>query len=118
MPAPDIAHVEDELEDFDVTSEDADGNLNIAEVPAIEPTIDTLVADLEAATSWVAYSDRGASDVVLSGPVIGGWGPGRWHQNRRIAFWWAIKKYGAHRVVATPQSTGRWSVLIKNLKVS
>lgn len=113
---PDLNFVEDELEDFDVTSEDAAGVLNIDQVPATDVCIDTAVADLEAPTSWVAYSDRGPNDVVLSGPVIGGWGPGRWHQNRRIAFGWAIRKYGIDRVVATPQSNGRWSVLIKNLK--
>lgn len=113
---PDLNFVEDELEDFDVTSEDADGVLNIDEVPAVDPTIDTAIADLEAPTSWVAYSDRGPMDVVLSGPVIGGWGPGRWHQNRRIAFGWALRTYGVDRVVATPQSNGRWSVLIKNLR--
>lgn len=65
---------------------------------------------------WVDYSDRGPRDVVLSGPVIGGWGPGRWHKNRRVAYWRLVQQYGRDRVQVMRQSQGRWSFLIKNLK--
>ena len=69
-------------------------------------------------TKWVDYSDRGPRDVVLSGPVIGGHGPGRWHKNRRVAYWRLVDKFGADRVKQMRQSQGRWSFLIKNLRVS
>lgn len=69
-------------------------------------------------TRWVDYVDRGPNDVVLSGPVIGGWGPGRWHKNRRIAYWRLVDKFGADRVKQLRQSQGRWSFLIKNLRLA
>jgi hypothetical protein len=65
---------------------------------------------------WVDYTDRGPADVVLSRPVTGGWGPGRWHKNRRVAYWCCAAKYGVDRVKTTRQSDGRWSFLIKNLR--
>lgn len=60
-----------------------------------------------------AYSDRGPKDFVLSGPITGGWGPGRWFKTRGDAFSHATAKYGPARVRLTKQSTGRWSFLIK-----
>ncbi len=65
---------------------------------------------------WVDYTDRGPADVVVSGPVTGGWGPGRWHKNRRVAYWIAVKRYGDGRVKTMRQSEGRWGFLIKNLR--
>jgi hypothetical protein len=70
----------------------------------------------EFGSRWVDYDDRGPRDVVISGPVTGGWGPGRWHTNRRIAYWRCVGKYGVDRVKQLRQSEGRWSFLIKNLK--
>ena len=72
--------------------------------------------DDEFGSRWVDYTDRGPRDVVLSGPVINGWGPGRWHKNRRIAYWRLVGQFGAHNVKQTRQSQGRWSFLVKNLR--
>lgn len=80
------------------------------------PWCDTPESELTAGMQWVDYSDRGPRDVVLSGPVTAGWGPGRWHKNRRIAYWVATQRYGAERVKPTRQTEGRWSFLIKNLR--
>jgi hypothetical protein len=98
-----------------------DEDNELPEEPAIEteeyaaiPWCDTPADEL--GNQWVDYSDRGPRDVVLSGPIIGGWGPGRWQKNRRIAYWFCVEKYGAERVKPTRQSTGRWSFLIKNLR--
>ena len=70
----------------------------------------------EFGTRWVDYSDRGPLDAVISGPVTGGWGPGRWHRNRRIAYWVCAARYGADKVKPMRQSSGRWSFLVKGLK--
>lgn len=67
---------------------------------------------------WVDYSDRGPADAVISGPVIGGYGPGRWHKNRRIAYWVCAERYGVERVKQMRQSVGRWSFLIKSLRAA
>lgn len=95
----------------DVTTDDAYDDID--EYPFI-PVIDA--TDDDFTTRWVDYVDRGPRDVVISGPIIGGWGPGRWHKNRRVAYWVAVDKYGEDRVKMTRQSSGRWSFLIKNLK--
>ena len=96
----------------DMDIEDLD---NPEQYPLI-PWCDT--SDDEFGARWVDYTDRGPNDVVLSGPIIGGWGPGRWHKNRRIAYWCLVDKFGADCVKQTRQSEGRWSFLIKNLRVS
>lgn len=80
------------------------------------PSVDT--DDKEFGTHWVDYTDRGSRDVVLSGPVIGGWGPGRWFANRRNAWFWAVRKYGEERVKPMRQSLSRWSLLVKNLRAA
>lgn len=84
-----------------------------AEYP-LEPTCD--LPDAGIGARWVDYTDRGPADVLLSGPVTGGWGPGRWHKNRRLAYAHCAEKYGAGRVQTVRQADGRWSFLIKNLR--
>lgn len=96
----------------DIPAEELD---NPESFPLI-PWCDT--ADDEFRGRWVDYSDRGPRDVVVSGPITGGWGPGRWHRNRRVAYWRLTQKYGEDRVKQMRQSEGRWSFLIKNLKES
>ena len=78
------------------------------------PWCDT--TDDEFGVRWVDYVDRGPRDVVVSGPVTGGWGPGRWSKNRRIAYWRLVGKYGIDRVKQTRQSEGRWSFLVRGLR--
>lgn len=99
----------------DFLAEEEDDTLEETDVeyPLI-PWCDT--TDDEFGSRWVNYSDRGPRDVVLSGPIIGGWGPGRWHKNRRVAYWRLVDKFGEERVKPMAQSKGRWSFLIKNLK--
>lgn len=92
---------------------EVDSNDDTNEYPLI-PWCDT--TDDEFGNRWVDYVDRGPRDVVVSGPVTGGWGPGRWSKNRRVAYWRLVGKYGANRVKPTKQSQGRWSFLIKNLR--
>jgi len=65
----------------------------------------------------LAAAQRGSRDVVLSGPVGQGWGPGKWFKSRFFAFRYAVMKYGASRVKLLPGVTsGRWAFLIKDLK--
>lgn len=81
----------------------------------LTPGIDTVPTDFDLRD--VEYSTRGPRDVVLSGPVIGGSGPGRYFQNRRLAYLWARGKYGPERVRRTERECKwRWSFLIKDLK--
>lgn len=88
----------------------------------LEPGILTTEAQLREAAKpngglYVEYDVRGPRDVVLSGPVIGGWGPGRFHRNRRIAYFVLAEKYGEGRVRRLDGVTrGRWAYLIKNLR--
>lgn len=89
--------------------------LDNPELYPLIPWCDT--SDDEFGLRWVDYSDRGPNDVVLSGPITGGWGPGRWHKNRRVAYWRLVDKYGADRVKQMRQSEGRWGFLIKNLRL-
>lgn len=79
----------------------------------IKPTIDTPEPQL--AESEVAYDHvRSVRDFVLSGPIIGGWGPGRYFQSRARAEAWCQEKYGKERVRRLEgQTRGRWSFLIK-----
>lgn len=101
------------------TDEYGDPDLEAAELddPDLYPLIpwcDT--SNDELGSRWVDYSDRGPYDAVVSGPIVGGWGPGRWHKNRRVAYWRLVDKYGQDRVKQTRQSEGRWSFLVKNLR--
>lgn len=101
------------------TTTDSPGEIDVESLDDAEqfpllPWCDT--TDDEFGTRWVDYSDRGPRDVVLSGPVIGGWGPGRWHKNRRVAYWRLVAQFGEDRVKQMRQSQGRWSFLVKNLR--
>lgn len=103
------------------TTTDSPGDMAISDESLDDPEIYPMVPWLDASDSdfdsrWVDYCDRGPRDVVVSGPVLGGWGPGRWHKNRRVAYWRMVLKYGEDRVKPTRQSQGRWSFLIKNLR--
>lgn len=103
----------------DPESEDEDEDLLDAEAKNEElypmiPWVDSTESDF--ASRWVDYHDRGPRDVVLSGPVTGGWGPGRWMKNRRAAYAFCLEKYGKDRVKTHRQSSGRWAFLIKNLR--
>lgn len=81
------------------------------------PTCDSSPQSMESGSNQlIEYSTRGPNDVVLSGPVVGGWGPGRYHRSRRVAYHVLRDKFGADRVTPTRQVKGRWSFLIKNLK--
>lgn len=81
-----------------------------------QPGIDTDPREFEHKS--VDYSsDKGPNDLVVSGPVIGGWGPGRYFQNRRQALRHYEDKYGENKVhLSHRQSHGRWSVVIKDKK--
>ena len=81
------------------------------------PTCDSSPQSMESGSNQlIDYSTRGPRDVVLSGPVAGGWGPGRYHRSRRVAYHVLRDKFGAERIVPMRQSKGRWSFLVKNLK--
>lgn len=83
----------------------------------LEPTIDT--NEKEFADRFVEYphTRRSDRDVILSGPVIGGWGPGRYHQNRALARQHLIEKYGADRVRTIGRYIrGRWAFMVLNLR--
>jgi hypothetical protein len=82
------------------------------------PTVDSDLSDFSDNTKYVDYSTRGPNDVVLSGPIVGGWGPGRFHRNRATAYKWCCDNYGVDRVKRGEkwEQAGRWSFLIKNLK--
>lgn len=83
----------------------------------ITPTIDTKQRDLEEREVQYYTEARGPADVMLSGPVIGGWGPGRYFQNRRRAYAYLVEKYGKDRVKdAAGPVRGRWAFLVKGLK--
>lgn len=83
----------------------------------IIPTIDTRQRDLEEREVAYAAGRREAGDVVVSGPIIGGWGPGRYFQNRMRAHQYCVAVYGADRVKELEGRTrGRWSFLISGLK--
>lgn len=115
-----ISELEDDIEELPSNTTDEYGDVDLdadfddsTEYPLI-PFCDS--TNDEFGARWVDYVDRGPRDVVLSGPVIGGWGPGRWHKNRRTAYWRLANQFGADRVKQMRQSQGRWSFLIKNLR--
>lgn len=83
----------------------------------LKPTIDTHPREFEEREVLYESGRRREGDVVLSGPLIGGWGPGRYFQNRRRAREWCVAKYGAARVWGVEKlQRGRWAYLIKGLK--
>lgn len=106
---------EDDPATEDTGTTDEFGVEDSGEYP-ITPTLDTNDHVLENGEKFVDYSTRGPADVVLSGPITGGWGPGRWFSNRRMAHRWAVEKYGLSRVVPVRGQTGRWAFLVKNLR--
>ena len=79
-----------------------------------EPSLDTTPEEV-VEYEWF-YPVRSPNDVVVSGPITGGWGPGRWFKNRRMALTWAMNKYGKDRISLTRQTVGRWSILVRGLK--
>ncbi len=120
-PLPSLEFDPEDIPADNTTDSPGDQDLEIADLDDPEaypliPGCDTPADEFGA--RWVEYYDRGPRDVVVSGPVTGGWGPGRWHKNRRVAYWRLVGKYGADRVKLTKQSQGRWSFLIKNLRAN
>lgn len=99
----------EEMDEFDAMAANDDSFI---------PTCDHSSLNLENNLGAITYSTRGPSDVVLSGPVVGGWGPGRYFRSRRLAFAAMREKYGPERVIPTRQNKGRWSFLIKNLRAA
>lgn len=90
---------------------------------SVQPTIDLspdevskLVAE-DPQGRFYTRALRGEHDVVLSGPVIGGWGPGRYFRSKALAKRYLELKYGAERVrPAGGWTRGRWAYLIKDLR--
>ena len=69
--------------------------------------------------SEVYYDARGPRDVVLSGPVYGGKGPGRYYGTKAKAYHAMVAKFGTDRVRRVDGPTGmRWAYLIKNLRAA
>jgi hypothetical protein len=100
-----------DLEEAGDATEEVEGPVEV------KPTIDTKERELEMGLVEYPHTKRGPRDVVLSGPVIGGWGPGRYFRNRRLATRHFIDKYGHARVGMVGGATkGRWAVLIRNLR--
>lgn len=97
--------------------EEDEGELEATAEEFFIPTVDS-GRELETGERFVDYTDRGPRDVVLSGPVLGGWGPGRYHRSRRVAYGYLVSKHGEDGVRPMPQSKGRWSFLVKNLKAA
>lgn len=82
-----------------------------------EPSIDSTpeqVAELD--DRFYTLGMRKPEDVVLSGPIFNGWGPGRYFQSRRLAREWCQEKYGIERVGFVRVTSGRWAYLIRGLK--
>ena len=85
--------------------------------PEVRPTIDTPDEAFKDGDVFYTEALRGPRDAMLSGPIVGGWGPGRYFQSIYKAIEHYSQKYGADRVVKPPRRTkGRWSLIIKNLK--
>lgn len=85
------------------------------ELEPLVPSGDTPPAEL--GSRFVEYGDRGPRDVILSGPVRGGAGPGRYHPSRRAAWEYAVAKYGVNRVRRLEQDCfKRWALIVKNLR--
>lgn len=106
------------LDDFELDPEFDDFDLIAQEDLTFVPTCDHGAGAVEANNGAISYSTRSPRDVILSGPVVGGWGPGRYHRSRRVAFAALKEKYGEARVVPTRQVKGRWSFLVKNLRAA
>lgn len=104
---------EDDLVPTDEAIEDEENEELAPKV--ISPNIDTSEKELEHGEYEIEYSDRGPNDIVLSGPLLGGWGPGRFFQSRGAALVWATQKYGPGRVKKVKEQPGRWAYLVKNL---
>jgi hypothetical protein len=68
-------------------------------------------------TSIINYDIKGPNDVVISGPLTSGSGPGRTHASSREAYIRLCNKYGKNRVKSMKQDKHRWCYLIKDLKV-
>lgn len=107
LPSSQEETPEEDISEFE--SEDS------GEYPIV-PTIDTPGQVLEEGNRFVDYSIRGPRDVILSGPLTGGWGPGRWFKNRSMAYLFVVDKYGVGRVSSVRERAGRWAYLIKNLR--
>ena len=107
---------EDEVTEYDplLRANPEDFDLDDPNMYPLKPGCDSL--DKEFNERWVDYSPRGPRDVILSGPVLAGWGPGRYFSNRRAAYMWALTKYGKERVSRVRYTRGRWAFLIKNLR--
>lgn len=91
-------------------------DLDDPEIYPLVPTVDTTRREFQ--DRFVHYAGVGPNDAVLSGPVIGGWGPGRYHQSRRQAREWLEARFGRERVRETEGiSRGRWSFVIRDLKI-
>ena len=109
MPTePPHAETQEELDALEL--ERLDDPVEFPMIPWVDST------DGDFASRWVEYHDRGPRDVVISGPLPGGWGPGRWMKNRRAAYAFYVGKYGVERVKTHPQSVGRYAFLVKNLR--
>lgn len=93
-------------------------NIGLEDAEALEPLVPTNdTAPSEFLDRFVEYGDRGPRDVILSGPVRGGGGPGRYQPNRRVAWEAAVAKYGANRVRPLGRDVHkRWALIVKNLK--
>jgi hypothetical protein len=89
--------------------------------PPPDITIDNTPEEVAAIASDDRFYTKGLArepgDAVVSGPVSGGWGPGRYFQSRRLAHAHCVEKYGEARVKQLQNWTrGRWAFLIKDLR--
>ena len=85
------------------------------EIYPLRPGVDTTRQEFR--NRFVEYNVRGPDDGIRSGPLSGGWGPGRFFRNRAIAFHAMCHEYGKERVRQLEgYQRGRWAFLIKNLK--
>lgn len=106
-----------------IETDDGGAELYEALQESVQPTVDTSPELLAAMVSedpqgrFYTKALRGPRDVVLSGPIIGGWGPGRYHQSKALALRYLRLKFGDERVRVLPGWTrGRWAYLIKDLR--
>lgn len=83
-----------------------------------EPTCDLNGSQLKEAdlSQYYKQACRGPDDVVVSGPITKGWGPGQFMRSRATAYRYCCGKYGRDRVKFVRVSAGRWGYLIKDLK--
>ncbi len=89
---------------------------------ATQPTIDLSPDEVSRLVSedpqgrFYTRALRGPGDVVLSGPVIGGWGPGRYFRSKAMARRYLELKYPGRVRPAGGWTRGRWAYLVKDLK--